>query len=74
MRSFVLIALFLTVSGLAIGSPGRGHAADTTVAMGDFFFCSASFQDAVCDTTITVGDTVTWPNQGAAVCLTRTFG
>jgi len=40
--------------------PHTARAADTTIDTGNFWFCDPSFQGSVCDTTIQVGDTVTW--------------
>ncbi len=40
---------------------GEGvSAADTTIDASNLYFCSPSFQGAVCETTIDAGDTVTW--------------
>jgi hypothetical protein len=51
---------------MALFASGRdAHAATTTVTVGDFYFCSSSFEDGVCDTTINAGDTVTWDYSGA---------
>ena len=44
----------------------------TTIAVGDFWFCSASFEDGVCETTITEGDTVVWNVGGASAPHTTT--
>ena len=44
----------------------QAHAVETvTVTAGDLWFCDASFQNGVCDTKITVGDTVSWDFTGA---------
>lgn len=56
----------LAFAGLALlavtfAAPSGAAAQETVpVDAGDFYFCSPSFQGAVCDTTIDAGDTVTW--------------
>ena len=46
---------------LAACAPGAvGAQTTTTVQMGDLWFCDPSFQNGVCDTTVTAGDTVEW--------------
>ena len=58
-----LIALAALLVALAAGlatSSSPAQAATVTVPTGDIWFCSASFADGVCDTTITAGDTVVW--------------
>jgi hypothetical protein len=42
------------------------------VAVGDLFFCDASFNGGVCDTTISAGDTVVWDFSAATVAHTVT--
>jgi hypothetical protein len=54
---FVLILALLAAGG-ALLRPAQ--AADTTVLVGDSWFCNSSFQDGVCETAIDIGDTVTW--------------
>ena len=59
------VALF-AMSGTAAGQETVG------VAVGDIWFCDASFQDGVCDTVINVGDTVVWDFGGAQLPHTTT--
>jgi hypothetical protein len=61
MRPFVTAV----VLGL-LALTGRGaSAAQVTVEVGDFFFCSPSQPAGACETVITAGDIVTWTyNQG----------
>jgi len=40
--------------------PDRARAAEITIDIGNFWFCDPSFEGGVCETTIQVGDTVTW--------------
>ncbi|HET8945264.1 MAG TPA: plastocyanin/azurin family copper-binding protein [Dehalococcoidia bacterium] len=56
MRVYLLALL---VSLLAI-APGKAAAAEVTVEVGDFFYCSASDPVGTCETMISVGDTVRW--------------
>ena len=56
MAAFVL-ALFVTP---VFQGPHGARAAEITIDTGNFWFCNSSFQNGVCDTTIQVGDTVTW--------------
>ena len=54
-----VLALF--TFALLIGTPApSAEGATVDVLVGDFWFCSAGFQNGVCTTTITVGDTVSW--------------
>ncbi len=50
----------------ALLSPG------TRVQGGDNWFCNASFQGAVCETKINIGDTVTWDFTGSQAAHTTT--
>jgi plastocyanin len=51
-----LIALAVSALGLV----GSASADDVTIDTGDPYFCSAAFENGVCESTIAVGDTVTW--------------
>lgn len=65
----------VVVAGFAASllvSSGPASATTTTVPVGDMWFCSASFQGGVCETTITVGDTVAWDFSGASTAHTVT--
>lgn len=66
--------IFLVLSGaflvggafLLPGSGDRVRAQETTtIVVGDFFFCDASFTGGVCETTVNVGDTVEWSWSGS---------
>ena len=50
------------LAGLRAGpfAPTPSSAADTTIDAGDLWFCDSSLTSQVCETTINVGDTVTW--------------
>ena len=68
-------------ASLAVGAPlialavavlpaGRGALAQpvtTTVQVGDFYFCSPSFQNGICETTVNAGDTIEWQFAGNAL-------
>ncbi len=58
------IGLLATQSGLA--------AAEEAIPVGDVWFCDSSFQDGVCETTITAGETVVWDLGGASLPHTTT--
>lgn len=68
--SLVLIALAVLAGSLFFSLPNPASAADTTVPVGAFFFCSSQFQGATCTTTVNVGDTVTWDFGDATVTHT----
>jgi len=64
---FRVISLAATVCVMAVSAlyllgvpPARG--ATTSIEVGNLYFCSASFSGAICETTVTAGDTVTWNN------------
>jgi plastocyanin len=53
--------VLMVVAILGMFVPGTAHAQSTeNVEVGNLYFCSPSFQDGVCETTITAGDTVVW--------------
>ena len=64
MAAVALLGLALLVAGLSFGPAGLAKAAPSaatvTVDAGNNWFCNPSFQNGVCDTTVAVGDTVTW--------------
>jgi plastocyanin len=61
MRYARVAALFAALAlTAAVSLPGVADAQSTTIDTGNFYFCSASFQNGVCDTTVTAGSTVTW--------------
>ena len=73
--SFVVrpAVLGLFAFALLIGTPApSAEGATVDVLVGDFWFCSAGFQNGVCPTTITVGDTVSWDFSGASFTHTTT--
>jgi plastocyanin len=72
MRRLIIIAFAVLSSAVAGGSSHHDAvAANVAVDMGNLYFCSASFQNAVCDTSITQGDSVTWENLGGLHTVTE---
>ena len=66
-------ALLLTVGALLALPSGPAAAGETvTIAVGDIWFCSEPFQGGVCETVISVGDTVVWDFSGASLPHTTT--
>ena len=65
-RSLFRLAAILAVAATAAvwwqqsASPTATAQETTTVAVGDIWFCNESFYAGVCETTISVGDTVSW--------------
>lgn len=59
---FILITVVIAAAAVAVVSSGTPQitAADASVEVGDLYFCEPSFQDSVCETSITAGDTITW--------------
>jgi len=64
----VLAFLPLVLAAVAFWNSGSdaGAQPNTTVNVGDFYFCDASFSGGVCDSNITAGDTVMWQWVGSA--------
>jgi len=56
----VAASIVILVIALAAGRPHSSAAATTSVDVGNLYFCAASFENGVCDTSVTAGDTVTW--------------
>jgi plastocyanin len=56
-----------------LASAGTASAQETvTIAVGDIWFCAEAFENGVCDTTVTAGDTVVWEFSAAQVVHTVT--
>lgn len=60
----LITALFLTQQSAIAGQ--------TTVQVGDIWFCDDSFQGGVCESTISAGDTVVWDFDGSDLPHTTT--
>lgn len=67
----ILAALALAVIGFAAFSLGSASAKDNPVAVGDLYFCNEANQAHVCETDITVGDSVTWTVAGGSHTVTQ---
>ncbi len=63
--SFLLTAAF-------VAQPSTTLAAQTTIQVGDIWFCDETLQGGVCETTIYVGETVVWDSAGAGLPHTTT--
>ena len=74
MSLIARLALLFAFIGALSAMPATPAIAQetTTVAVGDFWFCSSSFETGVCETTITAGDTVVWNFAGSAAPHTAT--
>lgn len=67
------LALALFVAGMLMLAPApTAQGATTDVLVGDFWFCSAGFENGVCGTNIAVGDTVHWDFSGGVFTHTST--
>jgi plastocyanin len=61
IAALVVLASSVALSPWSAFSTGEAHAAETvSVAAGDNWFCDASFEGGVCETIVSVGDTVSW--------------
>ena len=60
MARIFLSVVVVVLASLAWGS--SASAETVVVESGNLYFCDPSFQNGVCDTAITAGDTVTWDN------------
>ena len=71
IRSLTLTIGALAVALVALIASSGTASAQESISVGDIFFCSPSFEDGVCTTTITEGDAVTW-NFGGELAHTTT--
>lgn len=53
-------ASMLALAALFVAHPGGATASEESVDVGNFYFCDSSFENGVCQTTVTAGDIVTW--------------
>lgn len=63
MRRILLVLLVaLSVASMAALAvfEGTSRAESVNVEVGNLYFCNSSFQEGICETTVTAGDTVTW--------------
>lgn len=70
----LIIALggaMLLAATIFVASPQTTSAEEVEVETNNFYFCSASFFNNVCETTIATGDTVTWNNVGGLHTVTQ---
>jgi hypothetical protein len=72
LRCLVTVALAIMAGALATPGAGQAGGGQVTIAVGDTWFCSASFRNGVCETTVTAGDTVVWDFGSASLPHTTT--
>jgi len=60
LPAFALLALTALAALSYHGGSGAAAQETTTIQVGDLWFCDASNEDGVCETTIAAGDTVEW--------------
>src|SRR3990170_1723485 len=79
-RLQALLGAIMTLAGISLlvtaEQPAASPAAAETVALaiGDDWFCDASNEGGVCETTITAGDSVEWQWTGSAPHTTTECG
>ncbi len=75
MRNVVLAAALTTAmvvsAAVLTGSHGSVTAAQTSIDVGNLYFCDESFQGGVCESTVTAGDTVVWTVSAGAHTVTE---
>ncbi len=78
MRSSLSLtaAVLVTLIFAAASGPHQQARAQTAtvIEVGDFWFCDSSFQNGVCETTVSVGDTVQWQCVGSGSHTTTECG
>ncbi len=69
-RPLALLATAAMIPVLLLGlvQEAQEAHADTTIPVGDLWFCNSSFQNGVCETVINQGETVTW-NYASGITL-----
>ncbi len=68
----ILAAGFLAVAVLTLALPVPGSTrAATDIEVDNFYFCGASSQGGVCETTVNAGDTVAWSVNGGTHTVTE---
>ena len=72
------LTLALSILGLiafvVFGAAPPAGGQTTTIVIGDNWYCEASFENGVCETTVNVGDSVDWQWVGAALHTTTECG
>jgi plastocyanin len=74
LAALVLLASSTSFTALNEDASAVPAAAQVQIAAGDLYFCSPASQDSVCETSITVGDTVLWTNVGGFHTVTQCSG
>ncbi|MCH8007635.1 MAG: hypothetical protein IIC91_02095 [Chloroflexi bacterium] len=68
----IAIAAAFLLAAAFVAQPSSALAATAAVDVGDIWFCDATFENGVCETTIDPGDTVVWDFSGANLPHTTT--
>ena len=68
----IVAAGLLAIAVALLVQPSPAAADTATVAVGDIWYCDASYQNGVCETAIDSGDTVVWDFSGALLPHTTT--
>lgn len=63
--------LFAAIATLTFALAPGGAGAATDIEVGNFYFCGASSQGGVCETTLNAGDAVTWSVAGGTHTVTE---
>jgi len=73
MRRATFFVTFLVALGLAVlaSSAATSRAQSTNIDVGNFYFCSAPFENGVCETMVTAGSTVTWQVSAGSHTVTQ---
>jgi len=74
VRPVIALGALVVVAAAMLTLPSHSASAQetTTIAVGDFWFCSEQFEGSECVTTVQVDDTVVWDFSGAASTHTTT--
>lgn len=66
-----MTAATLALVATLLAASGTGAQSTVNVETGNLYFCDSSFENGVCETTITVGDTVVWDNVAGVHTVTQ---
>lgn len=76
MRPVLLLStlalMLVAVAAALMSLGGEARASDTTITVGNFYFCDDPFQGGTCEKTVSVGDTVTWSLEAGSATHTIT--
>ena len=63
--------LLLALAAFALSSGGQAQAKEVVIEADNFYFCDASFEGGVCETTVDVGDSVKWQMEDGSHTVTQ---